>query len=253
MENNIAIKELILKMADDALIIGHRNSEWTGIGPVLEEDIAFSSMSQDKIGHAWALYMILQEHFGDIDADTKAFNRTEKEFTCCHLVEYPIGEYDFSIMRHFLMDKAEYHRYDMLTQSSFLPLQHLAKKVKGEIKYHVMHAETWVEQLAKGNEESKARIQSALDYAYPIALSIFEKSDNEEFLKKENIFGGEDSLFNLWHEDVKKHIEHYGLKMPSVSDVTKHYGGRKGYHTEHLAPLLKEMTEVFALDPKAEW
>ncbi len=74
------IKDLLFKMADDALIIGHRNSEWTGIGPVLEEDLAFSSMAQDKIGHAFALYTILHESFGEAEPDTLAFKRTEKEF-----------------------------------------------------------------------------------------------------------------------------------------------------------------------------
>jgi len=251
--NNTALKELILKMADDALIIGHRNSEWTGIGPVLEEDIAFSSMSQDKIGHAWALYNILNEHFGEKDADTVAFNREEKLFTCCHLVEYPIGEYDFSLVRHFLMDKAEYHRYDMLTNSSFIPLQNLAKKVKGEIKYHVMHAETWIEQLANGNEESKARVQSALNYAYPLALSLFEKGSDEDSLINSTVFAGEEALQKAWEADIKTCVEKYGLKMPENIDATKYMGGRKGFHTEYLAPLLKEMQEVFAIDPSAEW
>lgn len=253
MNTNIILKQLLLKMADDALIIGHRNSEWTGIGPVLEEDIAFSSMSQDKIGHAWALYNILHEHFGTADADSIAFNRNEKDFTCCHLVEYPIGEYDFSIIRHFLMDKAEYHRYELLMESSFLPLQNLAKKIKGEIKYHVMHAETWVQQLASGNDESKARIQSALNYAFPIALSLFEKGNDEDSLIKDGIFVGEQALYEIWYNDVKKCVEHYGLVMPDVVDASLFYGGRRGYHTDYLAPLLKEMQEVFALDPKAEW
>ncbi|HRG87370.1 MAG TPA: phenylacetate-CoA oxygenase subunit PaaC, partial [Chitinophagales bacterium] len=134
-----AIKNLLFKMADDALVIGHRNSEWTGIGPMLEEDLAFSSMAQDKIGHAQALYTILNQVFGEADADTLAFKREENTFKCCQFVELPIGEYDFSIVRQFLFDHAELLRYDMLTQSSFQPVAQLAKKVKGEIKYHVMH------------------------------------------------------------------------------------------------------------------
>ncbi len=97
-----AITELITKMADDELILGHRNSEWTGLGPIMEEDIAFSSMAQDKIGHAWALYRILQEQLEGEDPDQFAFMRTENDFKCCHLVEMPIGTYDFSLMRHFL-------------------------------------------------------------------------------------------------------------------------------------------------------
>src|SRR6185295_955487 len=114
-----SVKELILKMADDALIMGHRNSEWTGLGPILEEDIAFSSMAQDKIGHALALYTIMHEQFGGETPDITAYQREEKKFRCCHLVEFPIGEYDFTIARHFLFDHAEMLRYELLTQSSF--------------------------------------------------------------------------------------------------------------------------------------
>ena len=132
--NNEAIKDLLYKMADDALVIGHRNSEWTGIGPMLEEDLAFSSMAQDKVGHAQALYQILHDALGEKTPDELAFQREEKEFKCCQLVELPIGEYDFSLVRHFLFDHAELIRYEMLTASSFMPLAQLARKVKGEIK-----------------------------------------------------------------------------------------------------------------------
>ena len=91
-----AAKDLIYKMADDQLIIGHRNSEWTGLGPILEEDIAFSSMAQDKLGQSEHLYNLLHE-LGEADADTVAFTRNENQFHSCHLVELPIGEYDFQL------------------------------------------------------------------------------------------------------------------------------------------------------------
>src|SRR5687768_14714257 len=167
--NNGALKDLLYKMADDALISGHRNSEWTGIGPMLEEDLAFSSMAQDKIGHAIALYKILHEILGEADPDTLGFKREEKEFKCCQFVEQPIGEYDFSIMRQFLFDHAELLRYEMLSQSSFQPLALLARKVKGEIKYHVMHADTFIKQFGTGTEESHARLQSSLNYSWHLA------------------------------------------------------------------------------------
>ena len=127
-----AAKELLYKMADDALIIGHRNSEWTGGGPILEEDISFSSMAQDKIGHCWALYKILEE-MGEKDPDTVAFGRDAKDFHNCQMVEHPIGEYNFSLVRHFLFDYAEWHRYNMLSNSSLNELSLLAKKIRGEI------------------------------------------------------------------------------------------------------------------------
>ena len=103
-----AIKDLLFRMADDELIIGHRNSEWTGIGPILEEDLAFSSMAQDKLGHALANYSLLEKEYGEKNPDELAFARDAKSFRCCQLVEYPIGEYDFTLVRHFLFDTAEF-------------------------------------------------------------------------------------------------------------------------------------------------
>ncbi len=250
---NEAIKDLLFKMADDALIIGHRNSEWTGIGPMLEEDLAFSSMAQDKIGHAQALYKILNEVLGEAYADTLAFKREEQQFKCCQFVEQPIGEYDFSIVRQFLFDHAELIRYDMLTQSSFQPLAQLAKKVKGEIKYHVMHADTFVKQLGNGTEESKARMQSSLNYAWHLALGIFEKGEFERELIAENIFAGEDEVKKRWLEKITPIIEAANLKVPSTDESKIVYGGRKGFHSEYLKQLLDEMSEVVRTDIDAEW
>ena len=251
--NKDAIKELLYKMGDDALVIGHRNSEWTGIGPLLEEDLAFASMAQDKVGHAQALYLICHEVLGDKDPDTIAFMRDEKEFKCCQLVELPIGEYDFSIIRQFLFDHAELLRYEMLTASNFQPLAQLAKKVKGEIKYHVMHADAFVKQLSKGTEESHARMQSALNYTMPYALGIFEKSVYENDLIAEGVFPGEDKLKQQWLDKIIPVLTAAGLTMPVVDETKIIYGGRKGYHSEHLQPMLDEMTEVVRTDPSAEW
>jgi ring-1,2-phenylacetyl-CoA epoxidase subunit PaaC len=248
-----AVKNLLYRIADDSLILGHRNSEWTGLGPMLEEDIAFSSMAQDKIGIANALYSMLHEQFGEKNPDTIAFTRNEKEFTCCHLVEYPIGEYDFSLVRHFLYDHAEFLRFDMLQYSSHKPLADLAKKIKGELKYHILHADTWVKRLGTATEESKARMQNSLNIAFPFAYSIFEPSEFEEQLKSENIFEGEKVLQEKWMEAIQHIISQTELKLPEVKDITAHYGGRKGYHTEYLQPMLNEMTEVFRIDAEAQW
>ena len=251
--NNDAIKDLLFKMADDALIIGHRNSEWTGIGPMLEEDLAFSSMAQDKIGHAVALYNILHEEFGEADADTLGFKRNERDFKCCQFVEQPIGEYDFSIMRQFLFDHSELIRYELLALSSFHPLTLLAKKIKGEIKYHVMHADTFIKQLGHGSEESHARLQSALNNSWHLALGIFEKSDFENDLINESVFGGEDELKKLWINKVSAVLSEAGLKIPDTDESKVALGGRKGFHSEYLKPLLEEMREVLQTDPTAEW
>ena len=241
-------------MADDELIMGHRNSEWTGLGPVLEEDIAFSSMAQDKIGHSFALYQILHHELGEANPDQIAFNRgDEKLFKCSHLVEMPIGEYDFSLVRQFFFDHGELIRYKMLEESSYTPLAMLAKKIHGELKYHVLHADVWVKKLGKATEESKARMQSAINEVFPLALGVYEPAENEQELIDNNIFGGEAKLREQWIESVKVVLDEAGLSLPDMATTEPDYGGRNGYHTEHLAPILKEMTEVFAIDPSTEW
>jgi len=247
------INDYILKSADNALILGHRNSEWTGFGPIMEEDIAFASMAQDKIGHAQSLYTILKDNFNTADADTLAFKRAEKEFKCCHLVEMPNGEYDFSLMRQFLFDHAERLRYETLQQSSYEPLAKFARKIKGELKYHILHADTWLVKLGNGTEESHARMQSVLNDSFDIALGIFEPSANEQALMDEKVFIGEKALQEMWLHEISPIIERANLKLPAIKNATAGYGGRNGYHTEHLAPLLAEMCEVLNSDVNATW
>jgi ring-1,2-phenylacetyl-CoA epoxidase subunit PaaC len=248
----LALKELIYKMADDQLILGHRNSEWTGLGPVLEEDIAFSSMAQDKIGQSLALYDILHQ-MGESDPDTIAFMRNASQFHCCHLVEYPIGEYEFSLMRHFMFDHAELLRFESLAHSAFEPLSLLSRKLKGEIKYHTMHADVWIAQLGPANAESNQRMQQALQTVFPLALSIFEPGPYEKTLIDEGIFIGENALQELWLNKISPIITKAGLQMPDILTVTPSFGGRIGEHTPYLQPMLDEMTEVFRIDPAAEW
>ncbi|HEY3251167.1 MAG TPA: 1,2-phenylacetyl-CoA epoxidase subunit PaaC [Ignavibacteria bacterium] len=247
-----ALKDLLYKIADDQLIIGHRNSEWTGLGPLLEEDIAFSSIAQDKLGQSLHLYEILHQ-LGEKDPDTIAFTRNVDKFKCCHFVEYPIGEYDFSLMRNFLFNHAEAARFSMLSGSSFEPLQNLAKKYRGEIKYHVMHADTWIKQLSRATEESCIRMQKALNECFNLALGIFEESDYVNLLHEMKIFEGENALKDKWLENISPVIKEASLNLPENKTRKPAFGGRKGHHTEHLQPLLDEMSVVFRLDPKAEW
>ncbi len=248
-----AVRKLLLFQADDNLIIGHRNSEWTGLGPVLEEDIAFSSIAQDKIGHALGLYSILHEHLGEADPDTLAFMRNEGDFTSCHLVELPIGGYDFSLVRHLFFDMAALIRFEDFSTSSYDPLAKLARKVKGEIKYHVFHATTFFKQLAEGNEESKARLQSAVNDNFAMALGMFEAMEGEQLLIDNGVYKGEAAIRTAWLGEIGAVVLDAGLKMPEAGQIEAQLGGRKGFHTEYLQPLLDEMTEVFRVDPAAEW
>jgi len=248
--NQTALKELLYKMADDQLILGHRNSEWTGMGPLLEEDIAFSSMAQDKVGQSHALYKILH-NLGEGEPDQVAFMRNAEQFHNCQMVELPNGEYDFSLVRHFLFDTAEAIRFEMLKKSSYEPLAQLAGKIIGELRYHTMHANIWIKQLGTATEESKARLQTSLNELYPYALGLFEKSPYEDDLINDTIFEGEEALLSKWKVKVDEIISQTELKLPTDSEPVE--GGRVGKHTEHLQPLLTEMSEVFKIDPTAEW
>lgn len=250
--NEIALKEFLYKIADDQLIIGHRNSEWTGMGPLLEEDIAFSSMAQDKVGQSQAIYQLLHE-LGEEKPDTIAFTRSADQFHNCQLTELPNGEYDFSLIRHFLFDTAEAIRFDMLTQSSFTPLAQLAKKIQGELRYHTMHANIWIKQLGSATEESISRLQSSLEKAMPYALGIFEISPYEQEIIAEGIFAGEEALKERWISRISEILAETQLQLPELSGMEAKIGGRQGKHTEHLEPLVVEMSEVFRIDPAAEW
>lgn len=252
MTNTEALKELIYKMADDQLILGHRNSEWTGFGPLLEEDIAFSSMAQDKVGQSYALYQILND-LGEGDPDTVAFMRNADQFHNSQLVELPNGEYDFSLVRHFLFDTAEAIRFQMLTNCSHEPLAQLANKIKGELRYHTMHADIWIKQLGRATEESVSKLQDSLDRLIPYAIGVFEPSPMEDQIIEDKIFEGEGKLRQQWEEAILVVISKTSLNLPDLSLVKPVYGGRVGQHTEHLQPLLDEMSEVFKIDPTADW
>ncbi len=252
MMNELALKEFLYKIADDQLILGHRNSEWTGFGPLLEEDIAFSSMAQDKVGQSYALYQILQQ-LGEQEPDTVAFMRNANQFHNCQFVELPNGEYDFSLIRHFLFDTAEAIRFEMLSVSSFQPLAELARKIKGELRYHTLHANTFIKKLGNANEESIGRLQVSLEVALPYSLGIFENSPYEKEIIQAGIFGGEQELMNRWKSKVEEIISLTNLRLPEWSTLKSVAGGRIGQHTEHLQPLLDEMSEVFRIDPGAEW
>ena len=248
----MGLKDLLYRMADDLLILGHRNSEWTGLGPILEEDIAFSSMAQDKIGQSLALYEILHE-LGESEPDTVAFTRNAAQFHSCHLVELPIGEYDFSLVRHFFFDHQSALRMDMLVETVVEPLQMVARKFRGEIKYHTMHADLWLKQLANGTEEAKIRMQHSINETFPYALGMFENSLYESELIESGIFPGEAHLKETWLQVVSDKLNAYGYSLPDIVQVIPVNGGRIGLHTEYLQPLLDEMTEVFSIDPSADW
>ena len=265
-ELRAALTDLLLRLADDDLILGHRNSEWTGLGPILEEDIAFASMAQDQLGHAQAYYLLLGELHAGAEAysnpDRLAFHRAAKDFRSCHLVELPISgsgpegeaDYAFCLVRHWLYEAAKALRLGHLArQSAWPPLAELAAKVLREHRYHQLHASTWVRQLGRGTDESRLRMQSALNEAVALAQGQFEATEAEGELARAGVQPTEAELAAAWQTQCAQAAAQAGLQWPAAAEATAHMGGRRGWHTEHLEALLREMTEVTALDPQARW
>src|SRR5436309_5529895 len=154
--------DLLLPIADDELILGWRNSEWTGIAPFLEEDVAFSSIAQNEIGHARALYELVAEELGTT-ADELAFDRPPEEYRCGPLVELRLPEWERTIARHCLYEEADAIRLDRLKRSDDLEVAGLAEKIDREEAYHRMHAQMWLERL-----RDEPRFAAALEELRPL-------------------------------------------------------------------------------------
>lgn len=246
------INELLFRLADDQLIIGHRNSEWTGMGPLLEEDIAFSSMAQDKIGHSLAIYQLLEAN-GCGTPDQLAFLREREEYKNSILTELPNTDFAFSLTRQFLFDTAEALRMKDLESSSYAPLAALAKKIKGELMYHVIHGNTWLKKLGNGTEDSIQRMQAAFDQLIPYALGMFESFDDESDLISQGVYSGESKLLDTWKAIVEEKVGETEIRLNKWDSYSVENGGRHGKHTEHLQQLIDEMSEVIKIDPNAEW
>ena len=164
--------QLLLALADDELILGWRNSEWTGIAPSLEEDVAFSSIAQNEIGHARALYELAAREL-DTDADALAFDRTLDEYRSAPLVELRRLEWARTIARHWLYETADAIRLEALRASDDPELAGIAAKIEREEVYHRIHAEMWVDRLL-GSDEGRGRLDEALEELWPYALGVLD-------------------------------------------------------------------------------
>ena len=253
---------LLLALADDEFIMGYRNSEWTGIAPMLEEDVAFSSMSQDEIGHARLLYEMLQEETG-IVADKIAYARQPEEYRACRLVEHRRLDWAHAIARQFLYDTADHVRLDALTQSSYQPLANAVQKIIREEKYHLMHADMWMNRLATLSPDSKKRLEAALDELWPDALGLWEPLPGEAELLSQGVMRAPFAdLQAEWLAQIAPYFYNLDLPFPTEQDPQTGaykptrdavYGGRQGQHTADFPELWEEMTSVYRLDPEAVW
>jgi ring-1,2-phenylacetyl-CoA epoxidase subunit PaaC len=155
-------QQLLLEIADDELILGWRDSEWTGIAPLLEEDVAFSSIAQNEIGHARALYELVARERGTT-ADELAFDRTPDEYRCAQIVELRLLDWEKAIARHYLYEEADAKRIEQLKASGNPEIAGLAAKIDREEAYHRMHAQMWHDRL-----RYEPRYTNALDELRPL-------------------------------------------------------------------------------------
>jgi ring-1,2-phenylacetyl-CoA epoxidase subunit PaaC len=253
---------LLLALADDEFILGYRNSEWTGIAPMLEEDVAFSSMSQDEIGHARLLYQILEVETG-IPADKIAYARQPNEFLCCRLMEYRRLDWAHAIARQFLYDTADHVRLEAFTRSTYVPLKNAADKIIREEKYHLLHGDMWMNRLAMLGGESRDRLVASLEGLWPDALGIFEPLEGEGELVASGVLPSTMAEMQAeWLEQIAPYFYNLSLPFPAEQDpetgkyrstVQPVYGGRRGEHIQEFTELWDEMTSVYRLDPEAVW
>jgi ring-1,2-phenylacetyl-CoA epoxidase subunit PaaC len=245
-----AFAEYVLALADDELVLAHRNSEWTGHAPILEEDIAFSNLALDEMGHANLWYQRVQEITGQVP-DALAFFRHAPDFRCAQLVELPKGDWAVSMLRQYLFDAAEAVRLPALAESTWLPLAETAAKIRTEEIYHYRHSGAWVRRLGLGTEESHGRMQAALDGLWAFALQLFVPLPGEVEWVEDGLIPASGALQAAWEALAVPHLEASGLSVPTSRQpaVTN-----RAVHTAHLPALLDEMQAVARLEaPETEW
>jgi len=248
------LTQLLLALADDKLVMGHRNSDWTGLGPILEEDIAFSHLAQDDIAHAQAIYQFLAP-IANRTADQLAFDRAPGEFRCASIVELP-DEFDFAfaIARQCFVSTFNRIRLERLSHSNVKHLAALAKRIAAEEQLHVDHTMSWMNHLARGTAESNAKLQSALHRLAPHAPMLWEQTEGQQTLCDAGVDPGcGPELFNDWRDSLQRAAREAGLNLELNVPDPNARGGRRGTHTPHLKELLDEMCEVWRLEPDAAW
>lgn len=262
---------LSLHLADDALVLGHRNSEWTGHGPNLEQDIAISNIALDLIGQARNFYQYAAELYNAdkgayaknisspafhrvnelIDEDDLAYLRDVMEFRNHLLVELNKGDWAVTITRQFFMSVYQQLLYSDLQYSTDKRLAAIAEKSLKEVNYHVRWSGEWVIRLGDGTEESHHRMETAIDQLWPYVGELFMPADFQLEAVASELLKNPENYREPWLEKTRAAIEQAGLAMPALNWYQK--GGKQGIHTEHLGYLLAEMQYLQRSHPGAQW
>lgn len=275
-----SLASLLTALGDDELVIGHRHSEWTGYAPHLEEDVAFSSIAQDEIGHAVAYYTVLSK-IVDTDPDELGLGRDKADYRHAIICERPNGDWAATLARHWLYDTADSIRLDALEATAHHELAALVGKIRREERYHLLHADSWMRRVERGPVEGRGKLTDAVIAALPDAVALFEPIENEEaavkegwlptpsaelatrFLTRTQTVLDELGLPTEVHAHVAESAEFVASSSgdlivdatPAPDDATPRgaFGGRRGEHTDDFDELWSEMTGQYRAHPGARW
>jgi ring-1,2-phenylacetyl-CoA epoxidase subunit PaaC len=244
--------DYVLRLGDNALILGQRLSEWCGHGPVLEEDIALANIALDLIGQA----RLLLAHAGKLegagrDEDQLAFLRIESQYRNLTMLELPNQDFARTVLRNLLFSAYQLHLWEALQRSNDAELAAIAAKSVKETRYHLRHASDWVVRLGDGTEESHRRAQAALDTLWPFTAECFAPDETERAVAAAGIGVEGAALEAAWNATVRPLLDEATLSIPQASPFRSR--GRLGAHTEHMGHLLSELQYLQRAYPGAQW
>jgi len=247
-----AIYNYSLRMGDTCLILSHRLAELCSMGPYLEEDIAMTNISLDLLGGADLFLSLAAETEGEgRSADDLAYRRNERQYFNHLLAERPNKNFAHVMMRQFLHDALLHPLYSGLKLSKNEHFAGIAEKGVKESIYHLRHSSSWIIRLAKGTDDSKAKLQDALDDLWTYTGEMFEFNEEEKNLAKDGIIPSFEELKSTWMKTVKEVFSEAGLEVPK--DKWMATGGRHGEHSEYLGHMIAEMQFLPRAYPDAKW
>lgn len=241
-----------LRRADDALILGHRLSEWCGHAPIMEEDMALANMGLDLLGQARELYSHAAKVEGrGNDEDKFAYLRDVRQYRNLLLLEQPNGDFAHTMVRQFLYSAFADLYWRAMMKSGDATLAAVAAKSEKESAYHLRHSSEWIVRLGDGTEENDARAQAAIDHLWAFTGEMFEADASERGLIEAGIAVDPAGLRPQWLRTVSDVVSEATLDLPGNDWMQQ--GGRDGRHSEHLGHLLSELQSMQRTFPGAAW
>ncbi len=253
MSDNDQLIKYVVRLGDDALVIGQRLLEWCSNGPFLEEDLALSNTSLDFIGRARFFYSYAAELSGQGKTeDDFAYTRDCRDFSNCLIYELPRGDFAFSYVRQFFIDAFDVLFFEAMQSSSNEHLVAIADKAIKESRYHLRHSSEWMRRLGDGTSESHQRLQSAINSLTEFVGELFEVDDFLEAMISDGT-AVDPRLFQAqWQATVNTVFEQATVSLPEQGEWHQ-TGGREGNHTEHLGHLLSELQFMQRAYPGLQW